>query len=234
MVFHKLPIPNRFLFRIEMQCRYRENLDEMNDLPPEFDFPDFETLEQSDSSSSGPFSSKNGKNFRVRGAWNEKGIAFQFFISGKTRTLWCNPNRPDESDRIELWLDTRNVHNVHRATRYCHRLVCLPTGDGEDGEKPFATMLPINRTKQMPNEIPNGAMKIASKVQRNCCSVLLYLSADALTGYDPSEFQDLGIAWSLIDRDFPQTTLTAGTPFPFTEDPSLWYSIHLLKKTEEN
>ncbi|MDO4629274.1 MAG: hypothetical protein Q4C70_08845 [Planctomycetia bacterium] len=237
MLFHKIAIPNRFLFRIEMPCYYRENLDALKELPPSYTFPDIELLENGDKSQeTGVFSSprsgsgSDGKSFQIRGAWNEKGIAFQFFVSGKTKTLWCSPHRPDESDRIELWLDTRNVHNVHRATRYCHRLICLAEGMGDKGTEPTVISLPINRAKQLPNEIPQGAIQVKSHVQRNCYSLFVYLSANALTGYDPTEFQDIGLTWALIDRDFPMKTLSAGAPFPFMEDPSLWYTIHLEQK----
>lgn len=225
---HQSLIPNRFLFHIEMECGYREGLDELQELPECFTLPDFEVLEDPQVSD-GIFSRKarGGKEFYVRSAWNERGIAFQFFVSGKSKELWCNPDRPDESDRIELWLDTRNVHDVHRATRYCHRFVCFPTGSGREGDEASVLFQPVSRTKQIPNEIPDGAMKIRSHVQRNCYSVFLYLSASALTGFDTREFRHLGIAWALIDRELPMKTLTAGAPFPFMEDPSLWYSLFL-------
>ncbi len=236
MLFHKIAIPNRFLFRLEMPCYYQEKLDGLKELPPSYAFPDIESLENSEKSQENSVSSRNSnsssdrKLFQIRGAWNEKGIAFQFFVSGKAKTLWCNPHRPDESDRIELWLDTRNVHDVHRATRYCHRLVCLPEGIGENGTEPTVISLPINRAKQLPNEIPQGAIRVKSHVQRNCYSLFVYLSANALTGYDPMEFQEIGLTWALIDRDFPMKTLSAGAPFPFMEDPSLWYAIRLERE----
>jgi len=224
-MMHKLPIPGRFLFHIEIPCKYKENLANVDELSSDYEFPDFELLELQEGDSI--FSANKG--FRVRGAWNEKGIAFQFLISGKNREIWCNPNRPDESDRVELWLDTRNVHDVHRATRYCHRLICMPAGEGTNGETPSVISLPINRAKQLPSEIPNGSIRTRSHVQRNCYSLFVHFSAAALTGFDPEEFQDLGINWALFDRDFPVKTLTAGSPFPFMEDPSMWYTLHLVR-----
>lgn len=226
-MFHKLSIPSRFLFHVELPCQYRKGLEDLHELPANFELPDFENLEQSGNPASAFTQKNNSKRFSVRTAWNEDGIAFQFFVSGKSKELWCNPHRPDESDRIELWLDTRNVHNVHRGTRYCHRFVCLPQGEGPEGEKPYVVMFPINRSKQMPNEVPNDSIKMKSRVLRNCYSFFVYFSSGALTGFDPNEFRDLGIAWALIDREIPMKTLTAGAPFPFMEDPSLWYSLHL-------
>lgn len=227
-MMQKLPIPGRFLFRMEISCKYKENLENLNELPADYEFPDFESLEAQDSDSA-----NSAKTFRVRGAWNENGVAFQFFVSGKSKEIWCNRNRPDESDRVELWLDTRNVHDVHRATRYCHRFICLPCGEGQNGAEPSVFLLPINRTKQLPNDIPNGSIQVKSNVQRNCYSLFVYFSAGALTGFDPEDFQDLGINWALFDRDFPVKTLTAGSPFPFMEDPSMWYTLHLARSEEE-
>ncbi|MCR5163502.1 MAG: hypothetical protein K6C40_05730 [Thermoguttaceae bacterium] len=223
-MMQKLPIPGRFLFRMELSCMYKENLEDLKELPPDCEFPDFESLEAHDSDSANP-----AKSFRVRGAWNENGLAFQFLVSGKCKEIWCNLNRPDESDRIELWLDTRNVHDVHRASRYCHRLICLPYGDGPNGEEPTVIPFPINRAKQFPSDIPKGSIRMKSQIQRNCYSLYVYFSEAALTGFDPAEFQDLGINWALVDRDFPIKTLTAGSPFPFMEDPSMWYTLHLAR-----
>lgn len=227
-MFHKLPIPSRFLFHVEMECRYQEKLEELRELPASFELPDFESLEQTENPASAFAQKHNSKKFNVRTAWNENGIAFQFFVSGKTRELWCNPHRPDESDRIELWLDTRNMRNVHRGTRYCHRFVCLPLGNGTDGEEPYAVMLPINHAKQTPNDVPNNSIKLKSRVLKNCYSLFVYFSSNALTGFDPNEFRDIGIAWALVDREIPMKTVTAGPPFPFMEDPTLWYSLHLM------
>ena len=223
-MMQKFPIPGRFLFRMEIACKYKDNLENLNELPADYEFPDFDSLEISDGDLA-----NTAKTFRGRGAWNENGVAFQFFVSGKSKEIWCNLNRPDESDRVELWLDTRNVHDVHRATRYCHRLICLPCGEGPDGAEPSVFALPINRAKQLPNEIPNGSIQAKSSVQRNCYSLFVYLSTAALTGFDPGDFQDLGINWALFDRDFPVKTLTVGSPFPFMEDPSMWYTLHLVR-----
>lgn len=230
IMYHKLPIPSRFLFRMELPCYYTENPDAMTELPEKYEFPDFATLEEYEGNS-GPSARKGSeKTFRVRGAWNERGLVFQFFITGKVKSLWCTTNRPEESDRIELWLDTRNVRNVHRATRFCHRFFCLPAGGGDDGNAPSIIPTPINRAKQLPSEIPNGAIQCQSKILKNAYSLFVFFPAEVLTGFDTAEFQEMGIAWALMDRDLNVRTLTAGAPFPYTEDPSLWYTIHFSTK----
>ena len=48
----------------------------------------------------------------------------------KRSRVWCRASRPEDSDGLQLWIDTRDVHNVHRAGRFCQRLIFLPSGDG--------------------------------------------------------------------------------------------------------
>ena len=79
-MMQKLPIPGRFLFRMEISCKYKENLENLNELPADYEFPDFESLEAQDSDSA-----NSAKTFRVRGAWNENGVAFQFLFREKAK-----------------------------------------------------------------------------------------------------------------------------------------------------
>ncbi|MDO4570432.1 MAG: hypothetical protein Q4D38_08620 [Planctomycetia bacterium] len=242
----ELPIASRFLFRMEIPCLYMANLEEMNELPAECEFPNFEGLERRTKPQEATSSvrvvraksvqskSSAPQSFRVRGAWNENGLAIQFFVEGKNHPLWCSRNRPEESDRVELWVDTRNLRNVHRANRYCHRFVCLPSGAGVLGDEAFVTLFPINRARQFPNEIPNGSIRARSQPVEKGYKLFIHFASRALTGYDPREFQDISLAWMLADRDLGVRLLTAGAPLPFQEDPSLWYTFHLTREQESN
>ena len=214
-------IPNRFLFRFALPCREVEELSGRQTLPEECVLPDLGALDR-------PTVSRHGTRFEARSAWSNEGLAFQFSVRGKRKSLWCNPNRPDESDRLELWLDTRNVRNVHRATRFCHHFVCIPTGWGTDnGTEAMVFSLPINRAKQQPNDPPKGSIRIHTEMNGNDYQMFVFFTAAALTGYDPKEFREIGIAWELCDRDLGVQTLTAGTPFPYMENPTLWQTLKL-------
>ena len=62
--------------------------------------------------------------------------------------------RPEDSDGLQVWIDTRDVHNVHRAGRFCHRFIFLPGGGGRQLDEPVAQWLPINRAREQPRADP--------------------------------------------------------------------------------
>ena len=61
----------------------------------------------------------------VRAAWSEAGLAFVVRVEGKRQPPWCRAGRPDDSDGLQIWIDTRDMHNVHRAGRFCQRFIIV-------------------------------------------------------------------------------------------------------------
>jgi len=53
--------------------------------------------------------------------------------------------------------------------------------------------------------------------------------AEALTGFDPEEHSRLGFTYFVRDSELGEQTLGVGSELPFTEDPSLWCSLELLR-----
>ena len=216
-------IPSRFLFRMAIPCLSIDAPAKKQELPEKYVFPEFGFLE----TSAGEPTQKSP--LEVRGAWHADGLLFQFRVTGKKKPVWCMEHQPMLSDRVELWLDTRDVRNVHRATRFCHRFLLMPGGGGRDGEEPVFHAPPINRAKETPNDIPRGSVSLTTKPVPGGYSLTLWLPSKSLTGYYPDEFPRLGIAWALYDRELGEITLTAGAPFAFQEDPSLWFTMELVK-----
>ena len=146
-------LSNRFLFRFSVPCRYRapvwepgsEGLDET------YRLPSFAELEDK------PLWAD------VRAAWSEDGLAFSVIVSGKKQDPWCRTTRPENSDSVQIWIDTRDVHNIHRATRFCHRFLFMPTGGGRRMDKPVAQWLPIHRARGQPQAIRPEDLKVQSR-----------------------------------------------------------------------
>jgi hypothetical protein len=212
-------IPNRFLFRFSLPCLYREQLwtAEGAGLEERFCLANFAELE-----GRVPIAD-------VRAAWNESGLAFSVRVSGKRQAPWCRATKPEDSDCFQVWIDARNVHNVHRATRYCHRLIFLPTGDGRNLEEPMAQLLPINRAKELPRPIQPNQLNVHGIILSDGYLLDAHISGDALTGFDPQEHPQLGFTYAVIDRELGEQTLTVGSPMPYQEDPSLWATLELVK-----
>ena len=71
-------------------------------------------------------------------AWNKEGLLFVLNVTGKKQSPWCRPTRMEDSDGLQLWIDTRDSHTVHRANRFCHRFQFLPFGGGHRLDEPIA------------------------------------------------------------------------------------------------
>jgi hypothetical protein len=56
-----------------------------------------------------------------------------------------------------------------------------------------------------------------------------FISAKALTGFDPVEYPQLGFTYALVDRELGEQTFGVGSPLPYQEDPSLWATLELTR-----
>ena len=74
----------------------------------------------------------------LRLGWNAAGLYVHLRTTGKKQSPWCRDSRPEESDGLSLLIDTRNMQNIHRAGRFCHRFVLLPQGSGRLMNEPTA------------------------------------------------------------------------------------------------
>ena len=213
---HDLMSPT-FLFRFAVPCRHRRVVWEDGGvaLEPRFRIPSFGELE--------------GKALlaELRAAWNHTGLSLTVRVAGKKQSLWCRGERVEDSDGLHLWIDTRDTHNIHRASRYCHRFTFLPLGGGPQLRRPVAMWLPINRAKDHPNHVPSGTLAVRSQLQTDGYTLEAHVPARALTGFDPAEYPRLGFFYAVMDRELGWQTLTVGPEFPFAEDPSLWGTLEL-------
>src|SRR6185369_8399711 len=96
----------------------------------------------------------------LRTAWNGQGLGISVLVQGRKAPLVCDPRDPDRSDGLQVWIDTRNTQNIHRASRFCHRFALLPIGAGRNLGEPVISLLAINRAKESPREIDVRALKI--------------------------------------------------------------------------
>lgn len=216
-------IPNRFLFRFSLPCLYRDSLwnAEGAGLEERFRLANLGELEGRHAIAD------------VRAAWNRSGLVFSVQVQGKLQAPWCRETKPEDSDCFQVWIDTRDVHNVHRAGRYCHRLLFLPVGAGQRLDEPTAQWLSINRAKEHPRPIQTKQLKLHGKKQTDGYLLEAYVPGEILTGFDPQEHPRLGFTYAVIDRELGEQTLTVGSPMPYQEDPSLWATLELVKSEEK-
>ena len=165
----------------------------------------------------------------VRLAWSEAGIALNVTVRGKEQPPWCRDSRIDDSDGIQLWIDTRNTQNIHRAGRFCHRFAFLPIGAGRNLDEPAAVLLAINRAKESPREIDPRTLKVRADRLAGGYNLEGFIPAAAMTGFSPADHPAIGFSYAVIDRELGWQTFSVGQELPFVDDPSLWGTLELIR-----
>jgi hypothetical protein len=164
----------------------------------------------------------------LRAAWSDRGLWFTLRVAGKKQPPWCRETRSDDSDGLQIWVDTRDTHNIHRASRFCHRFAFLPFGSERRPDAPVAQWLLINRARENPRTVVNRLLQVRSERRIDGYLLQAHVPAEALTGFDPAEYPRLGFSYAVIDRELGWQTFSSGLEFPFAEDPSLWGTLELV------
>ncbi len=213
-------LPQRFLFRFAAPCRYHHplwtpggaGLDERYRLAGLAELEDEPAIAE------------------FLAAWSEAGLVFSARVSGKKQPIWCRDSRPEDSDGLQVWIDTRDVRNVHRASRFCHRFIFLPSGGGKKLDAAFGQSLPINRAREPARPVAPGLLQAASRVLGDGYELDCFVPAEAMIGFEPAEHPRIGFTYALTDRELGQQTFSIGRPMPYDEDPSLWATLELIGK----
>lgn len=183
--------------------------------------PDLAALDRNTSSSERRFAD-------VRMAWAPEGVAISCTVAGKQQPPWCRESRLEDSDGLQVWIDTRATHNIHRASKFCHRFAFLPTGGGRQAAEAVADQLLINRARENARPIRPRELQALSKVTPEGYTLQAFIPAVALGGYDPTQHDRLGFHYEVIDRELGVQTLANGREFPTDEDPSCWGTLQLV------
>ncbi len=165
----------------------------------------------------------------VRAGWSERGLIFNVRVEGKRHTPWCRAMQLDASDGLHVWIDTRDTHNIHRASRFCHRFAFLPCGGGSRGEEPIAGQMAIHRAKEQARPAKSSQLHVRAKTTSDGYTLEAFIEADALTGYDPAEHPRLGFTYAVTDRERGDQTFSVGKEFPYEENPSVWGTLELVR-----
>ncbi|WP_231993591.1 hypothetical protein [Pseudobythopirellula maris] len=163
----------------------------------------------------------------VRLAWAPEGLVLQVEVTGKSQPVWCRDGRLEDSDGVQLWIDTRATHNVHRATKFCSRFGVLPSGGGSSATEAIIDQMLINRARENARPVRARLLQAGAKVTKDGYLLKAYLPSAALDGYDPEQHTRLGFTYAVVDRELGTQTFANGASFPYDEDPSCWATLEL-------
>ena len=165
----------------------------------------------------------------VRLAWNELGIGLQVEVRGKEQLPQGDESRPRGSDGVTLWIDTRDARASHRASRYCHQFHFLPAGGGADRDEPAWLQTKIHRALQDAPLASGTAAPFRCEQKRSGYRLEAFLPATVLNGFDPQQNPRLGFYYAVHDSQLGEQVLSVGADFPYSEDPSLWSVLELVR-----
>ena len=213
----------RFLFRFAAPMRHHDPIWKPSgvSLDASYCLPDLAALDAETPIAERQFAD-------VRMAWHAQGLLVTVAVAGKSQPLWCRDSRLDDSDGLQLWIDTRATHNIHRASKYCHRFVFLPAGGGKQGSEPLADQLLINRARENARPVRPRELQMVSTVRKDGYHLAAFLPAVVLGGYDPEQHKRIGFTYAVYDRELGIQTFAAGVGFPYDEDPSCWATLELV------
>ena len=157
-------------------------------------------------------------------AWNDEGLYFGLQVKRKTHYK-IDPKNYDRGDCLELFLDTRDLKDVHRATRYCHHFYFLPGGSGKDGKSPIGRQTSIERAREQAPPCPEESIQVALRRLKRSYQMEIKLPALGLNGFQPREFNRLGFTYLLHDSQRGLQTWSAGRDKLATQDPASWGTI---------
>lgn len=214
-------LPHRWLFRFSIPIRHVVDLpregDELLALPSTCALPDFGALDAAP---------RFGE---VRVAWNAVGLGISVQVAGKRRPPKCRASAPEDSDGLQVWIDTRNTQSIHRASRFCHHFCLLPAGAGGRGDQPAVVQLPIARAREdAPIHTPDD-FRSSVGLLSDGYRLDVWLPGSALNGFDVEASPWLGFYYYLRDAELGEQFLTVGPEFPFAHDPSLWATLELTE-----
>jgi hypothetical protein len=164
----------------------------------------------------------------MRVGWSEEGLFFRLEVNKKEQSLWCRETQLLDSDGLQIWIDTRDVHSVHRASKFCHWFVLLPSGGGIQNESPMASMLKINRSRDDSPTINRFKIDVKAKITKQGYCLAAFIPGKALHGWNTDDHEFVGFNYAVNDRELGWQTLAVGPELPITEDPSLWQTLHLV------
>lgn len=217
-------IPSRFLFRFSIPVQEVSGIprtakkagsEKLLNLPAGCTLPDF-----------GEFDQKTTFG-ELRLAWNRTGLGFSVHVTGKKEPVRGKPESPWESDSLHLWIDTRNTQSIHRASRFCHHFVAVPTIGGKKKSSAVVQQLQIPRAREESTLADPEQLLGHSEETSGGYLLEAWLPAEALHGFDPDSNARLGFYYYLRDSELGEQYLSVNQEFPFATDPSLWWTLEL-------
>lgn len=161
---------------------------------------------------------------KVAMGWNHEGI--EFFVHIDQAFEKSSYPLIANGDSIEICIDTRDVKTSGYNTRFCHHFFFLP----ESFEGRQAGELTRFRTEDTHELCDPNDLKVKSQLKSRDYSLQIFIPAQCLNGYDPDQFDRLGLTYRINRGDGPSQHFSVSSDdYQFEQQPSLWSSVRLIR-----
>ncbi len=158
-------------------------------------------------------------------AWNDKGLALQIELNGRTVPLDHPSFRQKNQPAIHVWIDTRPTPDSHRAGRFCTQWRLI-LGDPK-GSSLTIEPVAIARAREEAT-LPNADAVLANyESLKDGYRLEAWFSRESLPGFDPESSSQLGFFYQIEEPEFGTQMPWESTGFPVESDPSLWLTLLL-------
>lgn len=156
-------------------------------------------------------------------AWHENGLFLHVHVHKKFEE--ASYPKFTEGDALELFLDTRDLKDAGFPTRFCHHFLILP----QEVQGVRALELTRFRTEDSHPLCNPEKIEITFRASSREYFLNLYFPAEILHGYDPKNFDRLGLAYTLHrPQRSPQNFAVSSQYVSIAQNPSLWASCKLV------
>lgn len=158
---------------------------------------------------------------KVYVGWHKKGLLFHVHV--KEEFSDCFVKTFDKGDSFELFLDTRNLKTTYM-NKYCHHFYFLPKA--RDGIQ-FEDITKLRQEDHRPLLSKND-IEMDVHFSLNSYKLLIFIKADSLYGFDPTQFNSLSMQYIVHrHKEPPQYFAFSKNPFKSMLNPSMWAEMQL-------
>lgn len=167
-------------------------------------------------------------------AWSDRGFFVHAIIPTQGFTLEflnAKSSHPHATNLyLSLYLDTRWSPDVRRGTQYCHRFSCVcerPTTT--ESVRGHGELVALQRARAVPADVHPKDIAVGALLRSFGYEMKIFLPKSAMTGFDPTEFQEVGVFYNFSDVKIGSQCMARTHQSPYFEDPSVWCRGQLIQ-----
>ena len=142
--------------------------------------------------------------------WSEDGLRIE--------VDYPNQEFSQEEDRIELFIDTRDNKQGNYPTKFCHHFLIYP----EQVEGLFGKELTKFRGEDTHDLANPKLFQVSIREKRKQKTVEIFIPKEALSGYDPEQFNRIGFTYRVHARDEESQLFSTSPQFSIEQNPCLF------------